>query len=393
MAAVAPILPELDFAAEDLPDLHEVLAELRAKGPISPIVFAGETIWLVNDYAHVRRFIQDDSDLSAPAAYEIIVKPSAGTVLPTMTGQQHRRNRLVVSKVFQPAKMNEFVESIFRGEAHALADAFEGSDRVDLVAAFTRIYTFNNIAAMLGLPREDVDKLQAWADAMMRCFIEPEPAKQAGVEITEHLLPLVHERRDTPKDDLLSLLTHARAEGERLTDEEVIAFCRNLFPAAIDTSTNSMGSILSKVLEDPALWKALSGDLSLRQAAVEEGLRWEPPLVMVPRRCVREIEIGGYRIEVGDDIRLCIAGAHDDTAEYPDPRRFRIDRGAKNLTFGHGEHFCLGTQMARRVLETAIGVLSERFPEMTLDPERPPQILGGVLRGPRELHVLPRGAA
>lgn len=391
MVGVTPLLPKVDFAIDDLPDLHEVLAELRALGPISPIAFAGQTIWLVNDYEQVRRFISDDEFLSAPAAYEIIVKPSMGTVLPTMAGAQHRRNRAVVSKVFQPAKMKDFAEKVFCKEAHLLAEPLRDQDRVDLVSEFTRSYTFNNIARMLGLPLEDVRQLQQWADAIMRAFVEPEAARRAGQEIGDHLLPLVQTRRAAPSNDLLSLLVHTRAEGEGISDEEVISFCRNLFPAAIDTSTNSLGSLLAHALGDRDLWRQAATSASCRESAIEELLRWEPPLVMLPRRCVKPVRVGGYDLEVGDDVRLCVAGAHDDPTVYPDPRAFRTGRAARNLTFGHGEHFCLGTQMARRVLDSGLRVLAERFPHMTLSPGELPQITGGVLRGPRSLWVRPGG--
>jgi cytochrome P450 len=86
-------------------------------------------------------------------------------------------------------------------------------------------------------------------------------------------------------------------------------------------------------------------------------------------------------------VRLCIAGAHDDPKAYDDPRRFLIDRNASNFAFGHGEHFCLGAQMARRVIEKGVEVLAGHFPAMQLCADEPVEIVGGVLRGPRALPV------
>jgi len=393
MSDRAPRLPELDFAIEPLPDLHEVLAELRTREPVSRIVFAGKPTWLANDYETVARHISSDEILSAPVAYEPLSLTTVGRVLPTMSGRQHQLNRAVVSRVFFPGRMREYAESLFAEEAARLADGLKNVDRVDLVSSFTRIYTFNNIARILGLPREHVDRLQAWADRLMRSFADLEDASAAGQEMGEYLMPLIEARRAEPRDDVISLLTQATVDGEGLTDEEVLAFCRNLFPAAIDTSTNSLGSLLRYVLQDRALWRALSRDPKLREAAVHEGLRWEPPLVMIPRRCVREVDLGGHRLREGDDLRLCITGAHDDPKHFPDPRAFRIDRGGSNLTFGHGEHFCLGTQMARRVLEKGVEILADRYPEMTLCKDEDNAIVGGVLRGPKELWVNPLGPA
>lgn len=386
----APLrLPEIDFAVAPLPDLHEVLAELRAIEPVSRIVFAGRPTWLANDYESVSSHLASDALLSAPAAYEPLSLTTVGRVLPTMSGRQHQLNRAVVSRVFFPGRMRQYAQSLFAEEAERLADAFAGHVRVDLVRAFTRIYTFNNIARILGLPREHVDRLQGWADRLMRSFADVEDATAAGQEMAAYLMPLIRARRAEPRDDVISLLTQAKVGDEGLDDEEVLAFCRNLFPAAIDTSTNSLGSLLRLALGDRDLWRALATDSERREAAVHELLRWEPPLVMIPRRCVEPIELGGQRLAPGDDVRLCLTGAHDDPKQFEAPREFRIDRTGPHLTFGHGEHFCLGTQMARRVLEKGVEVLARRYPDMALCTDEPNPILGGVLRGPSTLWVEP----
>lgn len=392
MSEPALRLPEIDFALAPLPDLHDVLAKLRETEPVSRIVFSGKPTWLINDYETVSRHIASDVLLSAPAAYEPLSLTTVGRVLPTMSGRQHRLNRAVVSRVFFPGRMRQYAESLFAEEAERLAARLQGHARVDLVSVFTRVYTFNNIARILGLPREHVDRLQGWADRLMRSFADIEDATAAGQEMAEYLMPLIRARRAEPRDDVISLLTQATVDDEGLSDEEVLAFCRNLFPAAIDTSTNSLGSLLRYALADRELWRGLSMDRKLREAAVHELLRWEPPLVMIPRRCVEEIELGGHTLAAGDDVRLCITGAHDDPKQFDDPRSFRIDRGGPHLTFGHGEHFCLGTQMAKRVLEKGVEVLASRYPDMTLCEDEPNEILGGVLRGPRTLWVRPADA-
>ena len=112
---------------------------------------------------------------------------------------------------------------------------------------------------------------------------------------------------------------------------------------------------------------------------------------MIPRRCVQTVELGGHRLSEGYDVRLCITGAHDDPKQFPNPREFVIDRGESNRTFGHGEHFCLGTQMARRVLEKGVEVLASRYPDMVLCEDEANEIVGGVLRGPGSLWVAPMG--
>jgi len=388
---VRPLMPEIDFAVAELPDLHEVLARLREQGPVSPILFAGQVIWLVNDYATVKQVIADDEYLSAPESYKVLLGQSMGNVLATMTGAQHRLNRAVVANVFFPKKMRQLADSVFADEAARLAESLRDRRRVELVSAYNRRYTFNNITRLLGLPRDDVVLLQDWAERIMHSYIDLDSAREAGREMGEYLMPLVAARRGDPQEDVISLLIEATVDGEGLSDEEILAFCRNLFPAAIDTSTNSLGSLVFQALRNPGRFELLSGDPKAVDAAIDEMLRLEPPLVMIPRKCVKALELGGRRIAVGDDVRLCITGANLDPAQFERPHVFDPERDARSLTFGHGEHFCLGSHMARRVLETGVKTLLQRFPDMRLCADKPVQIIGGVLRGPRELWVEPHG--
>jgi cytochrome P450 len=379
--------PEVDFATDPLPDLHELLALLRATEPVSRIRFAGRPIWLVNDHETVSRVIHSDEILSASDAYDELFTTTMGKALPLLRGREHLRNRGLISRVFFPGRMRAYAETLFAEEAETLAKDLAGRERANLVESFTRPYTFRNIARLLGLPLGDVAKLREWADRIMRSYVDFESAVAAGAEIGAYLLPLIDERRERPADDVISLLTRAELDGERLDDEDILGFCRNLFPAAIDTSTNGLGSLIALALRDRALWRGLAGDQELREAAVQELLRVEPPLVMIPRKAAQDVEIGGHSIHEGDDVRLCIAGAHDDPKAYDDPRRFLIDRNASNFAFGHGEHFCLGAQMARRVIEKGVEVLAGHFPAMQLCADEPVEIVGGVLRGPRALPV------
>ena len=109
-----------------------------------------------------------------------------------------------------------------REEAHTLASQFGGRTRIDLVAEFTRPYTFRNIARLLGLPAEAVVKLQDWANRIMHSFVDMPSASAAGTEIGEYLLPLIHERRAEPKDDVISMLTSVERDGERIDDEDIL---------------------------------------------------------------------------------------------------------------------------------------------------------------------------
>ncbi len=384
-----PLLPDVDFALHDLPDLHEVLAGLREQGPAVPVLFATRPLWMILGYDAVKHAMTDEEHLSTTEAYKRSLGLTMGPVMATLSGKAHRKNRGVISAVFFPKPMRALVEPVFRVEAEKLADGLAGRNEVDLVRDFTRRFTFNVITRLLGLPVTDVDRLMLWADQIMAQGWDFEAALRAKEEMGSYLEPVVRERRERPGDDFLSLLVQAEIDGEGLSDEEVYAFCRNLFPAGIDTSTNSLGSLLHVVLHQPAIRElAREGDPQ-REAIVQELLRYEPPLALVPRRCVKDVEIGARKLSAGDNVMLSIASANNDPKEFDEPRRFDPSRGDRHLAFGHGEHFCIGSHMARRVLETGLEVLLRRFPEMAPLPDRPARIVHGTLRGPRELWVDP----
>lgn len=385
-------MPEIDFGSDHLVNLHEVLDQLRAQGPVSPVNFAGDKIWLINDYKTVKQVIGNDQYLSAPEANKVFLGQSMGNVIATMTGAQHRLNRAVVAKVFFPKKMRELADTMFAEEAAVQAETLAARDEVDLVAEYTRRYTFNNITRLLGLPREDVTILEDWAARIMHSFIDMDAAIAAGKEMGDYLLPIVAQRRSDPTGDVISLLIEATVDGQSLSDDEVLAFCRNLFPAAIDTSTNSLGSLLYQLLKRRELLALLESDDEKKvNAVIDEMLRLETPLGMIPRRCVKQVELGGYTINVGEDARLCITGANTDAEAFENPYEFNLNRKNKRMTFGHGEHFCLGTHMARRVVETGLKTLLKRFPNMELSADKEVEIIGGVLRGPKAVWVQPRG--
>ena len=397
MTVAEVVRPDLDFALHPLPDLYDILAGFRALGPAVPVLFATRPLWMIVGHDAVKAAMTDEAHLSTAEAYKRTLGRTMGPVMATMSGEAHRKNRGVVSAVFFPRAMQALVEPVFRVEADRLADEIEAKvgagEPIDLMPVFARRYTFNVITRLLGLPVTDVERLMSWADRIMAQGWDFEAALRAKEEMGAYLEPVVRERRRAPGDDFLSLLVTAELDGEGLSDEEVYAFCRNLFPAGIDTSTNSLGSLLHTVLHDPALRVLAQRGAAERERIVQELLRWQPPLALIPRRCVKAVTMGDHTLEPGDNVMLSIASANSDPAEFPDPRRFDPSREKPNLAFGHGAHFCIGSHMARRVLETGLETLLRRFPAMAPCAERPSQIVHGTLRGPRELWVRRGGAS
>jgi cytochrome P450 len=292
-----------------------------------------------------------------------------------------------VSRPFFPRQIRALVEPLLATQARLLLDEIQGQEQVDLVQAFARPYPFKIITRMLGIPIHDDEKCLSWALKIIDFPWDPEGALQAKAEFDDYLLPLIANRRQAPADDVISVLALSEIEGQQLDDEKILSFCRLLFPAGSDTTYKMLGSLLYAILETPGMKQLARGSDEQRHALVQEGLRWQPPTALLPRMCSQDTQLGGAHIREGDWILFGITAANNDPEVFANPREFDPERSNKNLAFGHGEHFCLGSHLARQELECAIELLFQRFPEMALSSEHPVEITQAVLRGPKSLWV------
>lgn len=392
MPSLSPLLPDIDFAHHEVPNLHALLASLREQGPVVPVVYHGEPVWLILGHAELSQAFVDEVHFEGAAAYRLHAAPAMGKTIQTMSGEEHRIHRSLLSVPFFPRQVRSQVETLIEPAIDEVLDRVEGQSEVDLVAAVAQPFPFRVISLLLGLPIDDEPQMLEWALKLLDYPWDPEGALRARREFSDHLKPVIQQRRRSPGEDLISILATAEVEGERLDDEAIMAFCRILFPAGSDTTYKNLGCLLHAVLSQPGLRERVLAGPEEREAIVSEGLRWEPPTALLPRRCTRDTELGGMPFRADTWVLFGIAAANSDPAVFEEPRRFDPDRDhRKSLVFGRGQHFCLGSHLARRELETAIQRLCERFPDMVLMADRPVDIIGGVLRGPRELWVRPRG--
>ena len=385
------LMPEIDFAHDPVPNLHELLAELRTHGPVVPVRYHGTRTWLISSFELLSRAFADEVHFQSAATYLIHAEPAAGLTLQTMAGEEHRINRALVSRPFFPREVRTAIEALIEPTAHELLDAIEGQEEIDIIPAFARPFPFRVITRLLGIPLTDEKRLLDWALKLIDYPWDPEGAVRARHDFADYLKPFLDERRVNPGTDVISTLATAEFEGQRLSDEEIYSFARMIYPAGSDTAYKNGGSLLYAILSDPALRAQVGESDKARESIVQEGLRWEPPVALLPRICSADITLGGVDIKAGDWTLFGISAANSDPDVFSDPRRFDPSRTHRNLVFGHGVHFCLGSHLARRELETAIKLVFERFPRMCLAPGRSVEVIGGVLRGPKELWVRPYG--
>ena len=341
----------------------------------------------------VRAAMADDDSFPSSAAYLRHSGPVMGRTIQCMGGDEHRRNRGLVSAAFRPRLMQEFVEAFLTPVAHELVDEMierrqRTGEPADLVRDYTVRYAFTVITRLLDFPPTDFAQLKRWGDGLIDFPWNPEEAQRASREFTAYLEPLIEARRRSPGEDLLSSLATVEVEGERLSDEEIYSFLRLLFPAGADTTYRGLGSLFFAALTHRTVFDRAREAPDAIPAIVQEALRWEGPTAMLPRFAPKDVVWADQTIPGGSEVIFAITSANRDESVFDHPDAFDPDRSEREfLTFGHGLHFCLGSHLARREMEVSLRVLAERLPDLELAAPETTRIEGTVLRGPTALPV------
>lgn len=389
------LMPDIDFSRGEIPDLHERITELRREGPVVRVMFHGAPTWFILDHDVLTDAFLDIENMDPAQGYLEIAAPTMGRTVQTMSGDEHLLHRSLVNHPFLPKQVRGYVESIFEPVAHELLDQIVDNRVIDFVQAFMRPYPFRIITRLLGVPISDEPLLLQWSEKLFDYPWDPEGALEAKENFTRYVQPIIDARRTEPRDDIISILAHVEKDGNRLSDDEILAFVRLLFPGGYDTTYRVGSSMFSYVLQRPDLKEAALRSEEERDAIVNETLRIQTSTATLPRKASGDREIGGARIRKGDWMIFGITAANRDPKVFPEPERFDHRRkGTKNriLSFGRGRHLCIGMHLARRDLEVALRIVLERFPDMELV-EKPEYVNGlGMIRGAKRLMVRPFGA-
>jgi len=380
-----------DFASGGMPGeaLHALLAELRAEGSVVPVRFTGGAAWMITRHRALATAFRDNERFPPGPAYARTTEPAVGRSFISMDGDEHRVYRTLATPAFRPRAVAAYDDAAMAALAHELVDGFEHEAEVDLVPRFAQRFPLLLICRLLGIPRDAEERFQDWALGLLSFPYDPERARRAALEFTAYLQPILAERRRAPRSDVISELLAAEVEGRRLADEEVLSHVRLLFPTGAETTASGIGSLVFALLANAGLWERVRLRPEERAWAVEELLRWENPVVSVPRvSASAPIEFEGACIDPETPVLFCIAAAHRDPEVFRDPARYDLDRRATELlAFGPGPRQCPGMHLARKEMRIALGVLCERLPRARLlDPEgsRP---AGTVLRTAPSLRV------
>jgi cytochrome P450 PksS len=362
-------------------DPFPFFARLRAEKPVyRTMLSAKNPMWLVTRYEDVQRLLKDERfskhKLSAMTPEQLrrqpwvppMFRPLERNML-DLDPPDHTRLRSLVHRAFTPRLVDRMRNRV-QDVADGLLARAEPRGELDLIGDYALPLTMTIITEILGVPIADQDRFRRWSKAIVSVnqLNQTLSVLPAVWGFTRYLRRFFRRRRAQPGDDLTSALIQAEEEGERLSEDELMAMVFLLLVAGHETTVNLIGNGMLALLQHPDQLSMLQADPSLMKNAIEELLRFSAPVFLTTERYpIEDVTIQGVTIPRGEYTFAAIGSANRDASVFSDPDRLDISRtDLKHLEFGLGVHYCLGAPLARLEANIALATLLRRLPGLRL---------------------------
>jgi cholest-4-en-3-one 26-monooxygenase len=361
---------------------HNVFRRLRREAPVywheKGPDRGGAGFFVCSKYEDIKHVSRNPGLYSSQPGITVMENPGdfeAGqSSMLQMDPPRHARYRRLVSPGFTPRRIAE-VEPVVRELVKEILDGVAVRGRCDFVKDVAAELPLQVIARFLGVPKEDRHVLFATSNKLIGnedpdYGTTEDDMRQATIDLYMLAHRLADERRKEPKNDIITVLLNSEVEGDRLSELDFDAFFILLTIAGNETTRNQTSHGLRLLLENPDQLARLRRDPSLLDSAVEEMLRFNPPVMYFRRTTTQETEIRGVRIPAGAKVTVYYPSGNRDEDVFPDADRFDVGRSPnEHLAFGIGEHFCLGASLARVQLRAMLGEVVRRLEDIELDGE------------------------
>jgi cytochrome P450 len=347
-------------------------------------------------YDAVSEVLKDGERFSS-AGYADFLRPVMGRTILEMDEPEHRSYRGLVAQAFTRTAVEGWIDALVEPIIRQHIARFAADGKADLVKHLAFSFPVQVIAGMLGLPDRDWRDFHRWAVELISAAYDWDRAVAASAALEDFFAPLVTHRRVELSDgagvartDLLSALVRAELDGERLGDAEIFAFLRLLLPAGAETTSRVFSSLLFGLLTNPDQLHAVRADRSLVPQAIEEALRWEPPLTAIMRTATVDTVVTGVPVPAGAIISVIVGAANRDEARWPNADQFDIFRDQKpHIAFASGPHTCLGIHLGRMEMVVALNLVLDLLAGLALDPDADDvHISGAEFRSAKSLPVV-----
>ena len=344
-------------------------------------------VFIVLDFDNAQRVLRDGGVFHQ--GYDTSYLKLMGPVPSALNPPEHTGKRLLINKAFGRMAVDRITTELVTPLADELAERVRRKGSADLVFNYTAILPFVVIAKLMDLPMQLFGQFAQQVRDLMAMGYSPEAGFQAAVDMGALFSEMYEDRIREPKEDLVSHLTQAEIDGQKLTKDDVVAFCRLLTPAGMETTSRTLANLLVALLSDKGQWDLLRDDPDLAANAVEEGLRWEGPALIMPKVATQNVTVGDIDIPKGAYVCVSHGLANRDPSRWDRPNEFDVTREKKNhLAFSVGPHTCVGNQLARKEMIVGLQALISTIPSLKLDPSRElPKIQGVMMRSPAHIYV------
>jgi cytochrome P450 len=385
--------PEQDFDFDYTQygdDLYAVLAEQRDRCPVvHGSRFGG--YWTLISFDDVATAVHDADHFTSTKGTTVPSLGLAALSIPaTADPPEHARYRRVVQPHFTLPTVAE-TEMAIRSVVVEQIEAVAAQRRADIMQVIANPVPSIVIALTLGIERDRWGEIRRWTQAIMDAtYAEDVDAKvAANVGLGELLESLIASRRENPRDDLLTRIVRCEIDGRPLDPRLIYGMVQLLVIAGHETTVAGIGNIVRHVVERPRVRARLREEAGYVERVVEESLRFEAPVFGLSRRVKAEVCLHGTRLRPDDQVLMAFGAANRDPRRFTDPDTFDPDRPdvRRHIAFGHGRHRCLGEHLARAEMRIVVEELFARLPALRIDPAHPIEMVAGLVRGPKALHV------
>lgn len=330
--------------------------------------------WQVFGYAEVQRVLSDYKTFTSQREGHLDPRETKpGTKSMTdLDPPEHRRMRTLLSQAFTPRSVERLEPRVVLHVQRLLDQVVERGE-MDIVEDFAVPLPLIVIMELLGVPQENLTQMRFWSDTFIS-VLHPD-AGRAKYEMAVFFSSLIDQRRREPQEDLISALLSAQIDGTQLAQEDIVNFCFLLLIAGNETTRNLIGNAVMCFDRYPETQAEVRADPGLLPGALEEVLRYLPPVIQFPRIAAMDTTIDGQTVQAGQWINPWIFSANRDAEQFPHSQVFDIRRSPnRHLSFGTGIHHCMGAPLSRLETRIAFKMLFERFPTITCVPTEKPEV-------------------
>lgn len=386
-----PETGELDIVSPDFTERPQpVYARTLENFRVAKTIYLGNPI--LSRYEDVMWALRHPEIFSSKVDIQVSLGADRPLIPLQLDPPLQTRFRKILDKRFS-RKAIQHLEPWIRRHANELIDQFYDRGECEFDREFAIPLPCHAFLSLMGLPQEDLELFLELKNGIIRPPVPPgdiqaaaEYRKKTGQRIYAYFRDVIAERRKEPRDDLMTYFTQAELDGRKLTDEEILDICYLFLLGGLDTVTATLGCSILYLASNPEQRRKLVERPELLPGAIEELLRWETPVMMVPRILTQDVTIGDVSIPKGTVVNLLLGAADVDGGEFENPQVVDFERQRNpHLAFGGGPHRCLGSHLARMELRLALEEWHKRIPDYRVKPGETPRVSPGI----REVQYLP----